>query len=108
MRDSQVSTYIPYTTLFLSARLEHSKHDGGRMTAYYEEDDPAHSRLDLALWSRILAHARTYRRSLAGLAAAGMVVALCDAILPRLTGALVDHAVAGDGDRTWTCGLIYT
>src|SRR5437773_9760328 len=78
MRDSQVSTYIPYTTLFLSARLEHSKHDGGRMTAYYEEDDPAHSRLDLALWSRILAHARTYRRSLAGLAAAGMVVALCD------------------------------
>src|SRR5213594_3539517 len=89
------------------ARLDHSKHVGGRMTAYYEEDDPAHNRLDVALWRRILAHARPYRRSLAGLAGAGMVVAFCDVILPRLTGAIVDNAVAGDGNRTWTFGLIY-
>ena len=76
------------------------------MSAYYEEDDPTDSRIDTALWRRILAHARPYRRPLAGLACTGMVVAACDVMLPRLTGAIIDDAVTG-ASRTWIYGLLY-
>jgi len=76
------------------------------MSSYYEEDVPTHSRIDTVLWRRILAHARPYRRPLWGLALAGMIVAACDVALPRVTGAIIDNAVAGGG-RIWTYGMIY-
>lgn len=52
---------------------------------------------DLALWRRILEHARPYRRPLLGLAAAGLVVAACDAIVPLVVGRLIDSAIANEG-----------
>lgn len=77
------------------------------MTSYQDEDDPQHSRLDAALWRRMLAHARPYRRSFVGLALAGMTVALCDILLPRVTGAVIDSTVTGAGNRIWTYGAFY-
>jgi ATP-binding cassette subfamily B protein len=76
------------------------------MSSYYEEDVPTDNRIDTVLWGRILAHARPYRRSLAGLAFAGMIVAACDVALPRLTGAIIDNAVA-HGSHLWTYGVLY-
>jgi ATP-binding cassette subfamily B protein len=76
------------------------------MSSYYEEDVPTHNRIDTELWRRILAHARPYRRSLAGLALAGMIVAACDVALPRVTGAIIDNAVT-HGSHLWAFGLLY-
>jgi ATP-binding cassette subfamily B protein len=76
------------------------------MSSYYEEDVPTDTRIDTVLWRRILAHARPYKRSLWGLALAGMIVAACDVALPRVTGAIIDNAVAGGG-RIWSYGLLY-
>lgn len=52
---------------------------------------------DLALWRRIVLHAKPYSRPLAGLVAAGLVVAACDAIIPLVTGRLIDSAIAKEG-----------
>jgi ATP-binding cassette subfamily B protein len=76
------------------------------MSSYYEEDVPTHNRIDTELWRRILAHAHPYRRSLAELAIAGMIVAAGDVALPRVTGAIIDNAVR-HGSRVWTYGLLY-
>jgi ATP-binding cassette subfamily B protein len=76
------------------------------MSSYYEEDVPTHNRIDTELWRRILAHARPYRRSLSGLALAGMTVAACDVALPRVTGAIIDNAVS-HGSHIWAYGLLY-
>jgi ATP-binding cassette subfamily B protein len=76
------------------------------MSSYYEEDIPASNRIDTELWRRILAHARPYRRPLAGLAVSGMIVAVCDVALPRVTGAIIDNAVS-NGSRIWLYGLLY-
>jgi ATP-binding cassette subfamily B protein len=76
------------------------------MSSYYEEDIPASNRIDTELWRRILAHARPYRRPLAGLAVSGMIVAVCDVALPRVTGAIIDNAVS-NGGRIWIYGLLY-
>jgi ATP-binding cassette subfamily B protein len=76
------------------------------MSSYYEEDVPTDNRIDTVLWGRILAHARPYRRSLVGLAFAGMVVAACDVALPRVTGAIIDNAVS-HGSHIWIYGLLY-
>ncbi len=59
--------------------------------AFQEEE--YRKRLDPGLWWRLLAHARPYRRPLAGLAVAGVVVAAVDALLPRVTGLVIDSAV---------------
>jgi len=76
------------------------------MTAYFEEDDPTHNRIDMNLWRRILTHARPYRNALTGLVGSGILVAVCDIAYPRLSGAIVDNAVAG-GNRIWVYGAIY-
>ena len=52
---------------------------------------------DLALWRRIVEHARPYRGPLTGLVCAGLVVAACDAIIPLVTGRLIDSAIAKEG-----------
>ena len=59
------------------------------------QDQPLRG-LDLALWRRLGAHARPYRRALAGLAACGVVLAGFDALLPLVTGRIIDSATAGD------------
>ena len=76
------------------------------MSSYYEEDVPTSTRIDTQLWGRILAHAYPYRRTLVGTAFAGMVLAGCDVALPRVTGAIIDNAVA-HGSRIWVLGLLY-
>ena len=77
------------------------------MTSYQDDDDLQHSHLDAALWRRMLAHARPYRRSLVGLGFAGMTVAVCDVLLPRVTGAVIDSTVSGAGRSIGTYGAFY-
>jgi ATP-binding cassette subfamily B protein len=55
----------------------------------------------------MLAHARPYRGSLAGLAFAGLIVAACDVFQPRITGAVIDNAITGAGERIWIYGGLY-
>ncbi len=61
------------------------------MTAFIEDED-YRGQLDLALWRRILAHARPYRAHLAGLALSGAIVAGVDVLLPMVTGWIIDEA----------------
>lgn len=56
------------------------------------KEDEQYRRLDLGLWRRILVHARPYRIPLASLAMSGFVFAWIDALLPRVTGLVIDEA----------------
>ena len=60
------------------------------MTRYLIEDDVYRGRLDLALWRRIVAHARPYRRQLIGLGLSGVVIAGIDVGFPLVTGFIID------------------
>jgi ATP-binding cassette, subfamily B, bacterial len=64
-------------------------------------------RLDFGLWRRILAHARPYRIPLSGLAASGLVIAGIDALLPRVTGLLIDEATTRGAGREITRYCLY-
>jgi ATP-binding cassette subfamily B protein len=77
------------------------------MTAYIDDDDASRGRLDVVLWRRLLIYAIPHRKALGGLALAGLVVAVCDVIFPRLTGAIIDDAVQAGGARTWLYVGIY-
>ena len=77
------------------------------MSSYHDDDNAPESRLDLGLWRQMLDHARPYRRSLTGLALAGLVVAAIDVLLPRVTGAVIDDAITGGGERIWIYGGVY-
>lgn len=77
------------------------------MNAYHEEDEPLHKQLDVALWRRMVVHAQPYRRSLALLALAGLIVAVCDVLLPRFSGAVVDSAISGRRDGVWLYAALY-
>ena len=67
---------------------------------YQEDDDIQSTGLNAALWRPMLAHARPYWRSFMGLGLAGMAVALCDVLLPRVTGVVIDpRAIYPDVDR---------
>ncbi len=57
-------------------------------------DEPA--RLDPRLWGRVLSLAAPYRRQLVALGASGAVMAAFDAVLPWLTGVIIDGATGGD------------
>ncbi len=61
------------------------------MSDFEFQEEDYKKRLDPGLWKRILAHARPYRRALAGLAIAGVIVAAVDALLPRVTGLVIDR-----------------
>ncbi len=63
--------------------------------------------LDVALWRRIVAHARPYRRRLATLALCGVVLAVADAVLPLLTGRIIDSATAADRQALARYGIYY-
>ena len=69
------------------------------MTAYHDDDDHVVRRLDVSLWRRMLEHASPYRKQLAGLCLAGMAIAFCDVSLPRITGHIIDDAVASGGEN---------
>lgn len=55
------------------------------------------SRIDPALWRRILAHARPYRGWLAAMGILGVAMAAGDVVLPRVTGLIIDEALSGGG-----------
>jgi len=73
---------------------------------YQEDDDVQSAGLIAALWRPMLAYARPYWRSFVGLGLAGMAVALCDVLLPRVTGVVIDSAVSGAG-RIGLYGAFY-
>jgi ATP-binding cassette subfamily B protein len=77
------------------------------MTSYHDEDDPLQTRLDVKLWRRMLTRARPHAKSLAGLAAAGLIIAVCDVFFPPLTGAMIDDAISNNGQRIRTLGGLY-
>lgn len=78
------------------------------MTYAEHDDDQVAGRLRIGLWRRILGHARPYRRSVAGLAACGVGVACIDAVLPWITGRVVDDAVRAAPRRDlWIHCLAY-
>jgi ATP-binding cassette subfamily B protein len=62
------------------------------MTTDTLHEDEYSTRFNLGLWRRILGHARPYRGSLLGLCASGMLMAVADTILPRITGWIIDDA----------------
>jgi len=72
------------------------------------QEEEYRRRLDPRLWRRVLAHARPYRRPLAALALAGVVVAAVDALLPRVTGLVIDQATMhGGGGQVLRYSLDY-
>jgi ATP-binding cassette subfamily B protein len=77
------------------------------MTAYHEEEDPEHYRVNAVLWRRILVHASPYKSSLAGLALVGTILAVINVALPRVTGAVIDNALYAGGDRISTYAAMY-
>jgi ATP-binding cassette subfamily B protein len=75
---------------------------------YEAEDGPISGHIDLALWARMMGHARPYRRDLAGMGATGVAIAAADTALPLVTGLLIDEAVAGVPlSELWVYGLAY-
>ena len=64
------------------------------MNDFLAQDDDYRGQLDLALWKRIVGHARPYRRQLIGLGLSGLVIAVIDALFPLVTGLLIDEAIA--------------
>jgi len=64
------------------------------MSEFAFQEDEYHRQLDLALWRRVLGHARPYRRQLLGLSSAGLLVAAIDVFFPLTIGWLIDEAVA--------------
>jgi len=67
-------------------------------------DDEYRGRLDVGLWRRVLAHAKPYRREVLGLALSGLIMAGADALLPLVTGWVVDDAVQGARGRALLAG----
>ena len=74
------------------------------MTSFEDDEQVYEGSLDMSLWRRVLVRARPYRRPLGGLALAGMVVAGADVLLPQITGAVIDDAITGGGERVWMFG----
>ncbi len=56
------------------------------------QQEESQRRLDIGLWRRILVYARPYRWSLICLGITGFVFAWIDAVLPRITGLIIDEA----------------
>ena len=65
------------------------------MTHPLEDDDlVVPTKIDFALWGRLVQHARPYWRPALGLVVSGLVAATVDTLLPLLTAELIDGAVA--------------
>jgi ATP-binding cassette subfamily B protein len=57
-----------------------------------EEEDYS-AQLDLALWRKLFAYTRPYRRAVIGICAAGVVTAFADTAFPLLTRAAIDEVL---------------
>ncbi len=62
---------------------------------FTEDDDAIGSRVDWALWRRLLVHAYPYRLELGGMALTGLTLAAAETVLPLMTAKLIDGARAG-------------
>lgn len=73
------------------------------MSGRFDEDDDRYSgSLDWTLWRRMVARARPYRSAVGQMVFAGLFVAAIDAVIPALTGLLVDEALEGAvNDAIW-------
>lgn len=56
------------------------------------QEEEYRRQLDFSLWRRILRHVKPYGRALLGLAVSGLIIAAIDALLPRVTGLVIDDA----------------
>lgn len=73
-----------------------------------EEDDRYSGSLDWGLWRRMVARAHPYRGSVTQMVIAGLFVAAIDALIPALTGQLVDEALGQQLNTTiWLYGAAY-
>src|SRR5262245_33233852 len=77
------------------------------MTSYHDDEDHVVRRLDVTLWRRMLEHANPYRKQLTGLCLAGMTIAFCDVSLPRITGLVIDDALASGGENLRIYAALY-
>ena len=63
---------------------------------HHPEEEDYTKELDLALWRKLLAYTRPYRRALAVLCLAGAVTAVADTLFPLLTRAVIDDVKDGE------------
>ncbi|MGH1343980.1 MAG: ABC transporter ATP-binding protein [Nannocystales bacterium] len=79
------------------------------MNEGFDEDDDRYSgSLDWNLWRRMVARAQPYRSAVRQMLVAGLFVAAIDAVIPALTGLLVDEALGGQlNDAIWWYGAAY-
>lgn len=73
-----------------------------------EEDDRYSGSLDWSLWRRMVARTRPYRSAVRQMVFVGLFVAAIDAVIPALTGLLVDAALGQNfSDAIWFYGAAY-
>ena len=78
------------------------------MSEHAFEEEAFSKQLDLALWRRVLQHARPYLKPLMVLGLAGMVVAGVDVLLPLATAWLIDEAITGGvSEQLWQFVWVY-
>lgn len=79
------------------------------MSQQFHEDEHFSGTIDVRLWRRIFGHARRFRRSLIGLAACGLVIAIIEALFPFVAALLIDEAsVHGLTARVYVYTISYT
>ncbi len=61
-------------------------------------DEQLPQRLNMRLWRRVLRFAGPYRRYMVGLGGVALLIAACDAAIPLMVKAVIDHVVAGGAD----------
>lgn len=78
------------------------------MTHYDDHEHDASGRIDVALWKRILVHAKPFRHLLGGMVVAGITLAFSDALLPWITGQVIDEAATnGVTARLGRLSIVY-
>jgi ATP-binding cassette subfamily B protein len=63
------------------------------MTGHFAEEEDYRGRFDPRLWMRILGHTRPFAPEIIAMGGAGLLMAALDAVLPYVTGRLIDSAV---------------
>jgi ATP-binding cassette subfamily B protein len=78
------------------------------MPDHVMEEEVFTGKIDWALWRKVLVFARPYRRQLLTLVGVAGLVAMCDVLLPYLTGRIVDEIKARGPDADLLrYGLLY-
>jgi len=65
------------------------------------------TRMNLALWRKLLRLARPYWPHMGGIVAAALIVATCDISFPLVTGAMINRAVDPDAGALWPWALAF-